>query len=340
MGTAFHALGSMRTAEAGENLISFAVVLEDGSERESAFVAELSRGVDGKFEFYEIICVTGQLDPAGARSLHERLSGIPNLRLLSIASDAEFDDLLAHALEAAIGDYVVAVGVADASVDDALGLIATCLSENVDVVRAVARPPAGRAARGRAALLRHVLRAIIGRPVNPLQRRAFCISRRALAKLAADRRRGRHLRLVQVGDMFAERELAVDGGPGRRGWREAWRRLRLIAQLAALRTPAFLTTVALVTLCCSLLSMLYGVYVLAIWAFKTEVAAGWVSLSLVTAFMSTIVFAVLCAICLGMTQLLKSLQTPFDQPPVKEFSTADLFSKSRRLNVEIELDQP
>jgi hypothetical protein len=302
-------------------------------------VSALSRRVDEAYDFYEIICVSGRLDAAAAAALRERLSGVRNVRLLAVASDAEFDDLLAHGLNAAIGDFVVAIGVGDASAEDAVTLVETCLAENADIVRAVARPPESRPARARIAVLRRLLLAVAGCRINPLQRRAFCISRRALAKLGADRHEGRHFRLVSTGDIFAERELVVAPTLARRGWREELRRLRIVAYLASLRTPAFLTTIALVALFCSMVSVLFGVYVVAIWTLKSDVAAGWASLSLVTAFASSIGFAVMGAICLGLAQLLKALRSSFDLPPVQEFSTADLFSRSRRLNVEIELGQ-
>lgn len=321
----------------GENLVSI-VVVADGDPLEAA--AALSANHHAfleAFEFCEILFVVCAITHDDLEALKERLADVANVRLVVLNLAADFDDLLAEGLALAIGDIVVAVGAGAIGPDDAIRLVEAATERRLDVVRALRPPEKGLRARIGRAATRRILSALVGRRIEPLQCRALCVSRRALATLLTDRTALRTFRVVEMGDMFEEGRLVV-GSAGGRARGGLLRRARLVAELAALRSPQIAAALAVVLAACSGLGAAYGLYAVAVFLLKDDVAEGWLSISLLMSFISATSFATLAVLSLGMAQLLRASQPSAGHGMVQEFSNADLFSRTRRLNVEIAHD--
>jgi hypothetical protein len=319
-----------------ENLVSFLIVSCGDADRDLAELQDVADYVQDKFDFYEIIYVLGTESRQSIEHLFDRMAHIGNLRIIVLHMPVEYDDMLVQGLTASIGDYVVAMSAGGLSANQLDSVLAPCVTGRHDLVRVLRAGEQSLAERLRTKALRVALKALVGRPVEPLQSRALCISRAALAKLMAYPGTMQHFRLIDMSDLFNERHVWIANPGSRFEMREAIRRARLVAQLVSLRTPEVLTTLSLVMLLFSVVSALFGVYALGVWLFREDVAEGWTSTSLLLSFMATALLATLSAICLGIVQILRTNRQNSDLVVSQELSNTDLFSKSQRLNVDIE----
>lgn len=318
-----------------ENLVSFVMVSSGRADPDLIELEALAQSVSGAFDFFEILYVAGARIAEESFLERQRLSAIPNIRCIFLQVDAGFEDLLHQGLAAAIGDIVVAFQPGEIPIKGVTQLVAVCATENRDVVRAV-RPARANGFLSRALmrLIVRMLHLLIGRRVEPFNCRAICVSRSALARIVENQSSLRLFRLVSMPDQFREGSVLFEVRSQRRSLSHSWYRARLVAQLVALGTQQLLTSMALITLTFGVISILFGIYAVVI-SLVRDVAEGWLSTSLILSFVATAVFCVLSVLCLGVAQVMRVANSG-NVLASQEFSSADLFTRAKALNVEFD----
>jgi nitrate reductase NapE component len=315
-----------------DNLISLVVPGGDDVTADAAALRALSAVAQDLLSFHEIVYVTSSDVRTITDAIRDAFTEIPNIRVIVLFTPADYEDLLEQGLTAAIGDYVVSMTPDAIDREALIALLGACVGGG-DIARGVR---AGAERTGPAArLIDAALRAVAGRRIELAQSRAFCVSRGALSKLAEQGWALRFFRLIDMSDRFAETRVPLGGAAAPRRGGVTLRRVRLVAQLAALRTPQLLTSLAIALAGLSVACLAVGVYGFAVWLFVADVAPGWTSIVLLGALGGFSVFASLAMLCLGVTQLLRQSQQLSGTGMSQEFSNADLFSGLRRLNVEV-----
>lgn len=317
-----------------DNLVSFVVLAT--TEGSASFTQALGALADARYDFYEIIHVGSAVDSDGFQREREALAGVSNLRVIAVGAPSDFDHLLGFALAAAIGDFVVVAQPGDVTPGECARLVDRCALGGLDIVRAVQPAAAARPAfRALNRLAGGLVRLMVGRGVDPFQRRAFCLSRAALARLTDAGRPFSTFRLLDLGDLMREEKMEVAPSARRAGLRALWRRAGLVARLIALRTPDLLTGLAVILTGAGMIAVAYAAYAVGVWIVLDTVAPGWLTLSLLGALTAMLIFLALAALCLGLTQLITPSRLGVGSVATQEFSSADLFARTRRLNVEV-----
>ena len=122
------------------------------------------------------------------------------------------------------------------------------------------------------------------------------------------------------------------------GHRLAARKRVTLAQLLLINlAPRLLQSVTLISMMIALLSLLYAVYVVGVWAFKPVIAPGWLTLSGMLSATGFMLGCVSSGLCLGMQYILSRVDRSSFDDVAAEVNRVDLFgSVARDLNVEVD----
>ena len=122
-----------------------------------------------------------------------------------------------------------------------------------------------------------------------------------------------------------------------RALRDFGRRVTLAQLLLINLAPRLLQSVTLISMMIALLSLLYAVYVVGVWAFKPVIAPGWLTLSGMLSATGFMLGCVSSGLCLGMQYILSRVDRSSFDDVAAEVNRVDLFgSVARDLNVEVD----
>ena len=280
--------------------VSVVVPLHDPGETLAPFVADLVRVLQRSYQHYEVLLVddgSRQIDSATWDGILAQHDGV---RVLHLSREFGEEQAIAAGLDSAIGDYVVTMSPgADppALVPD---LVQRARS-GADVVLGVRRSRAGDPwwLRGGTGIFYWYTRRVMGLDLPANATHFRCLSRAALNALNKLRETGSRLRVFSS-------YIGYDGATFPYDSLEQTRRSQSRTPSAAvglalalvldnsthpLRLASALGVVA------ALINLAYAVYVLVIYAFRSDVAPGWATVSLTNAmqfFFLSMILAVLC----------------------------------------------
>ena len=323
-----------------ENLISVVVLSSGDIDVDQAEIRKLSDWLADGFTFYELILATDHPVPGWRNAMRSIGQYIPRLRVMLLPARDSFDASALSVLEHAIGDYVVLTTPGEVSERD-LELILSHLSDGqVDVVRALFDPSKrGVLERLVGGLARLILRTATGQRFLPFPARAVALSRAAIARISMTGGYTRFFRLLEMREYFAEKAILVDGGT-RRLWSMLPSKLRVTGEVFSTSALRMVRLLALFCFGLATLSLAAAIGAFAIWLFKSDIAPGWTSLSMLLSILFGSNFAVLGAICLGLVRIIHQATPSFDGQRADEISGGDLFDPDYRLNVRGTDDDP
>jgi glycosyltransferase involved in cell wall biosynthesis len=315
-------------------LISAVSVIHNDAAVLPAFLEEVSAALAQHYANYEVLLVdNGSTDETDqvVQQLLERHKCIRCLRLTRLRED---EIALMAGLDAAIGDYVVTLHPDFDPPAEIARLVERC-RDGADLVLGVDRhPPAShplyRLLRGSyLALSRRMLRFQIVVGTTGLR----AMSRQAVNALVKVRLRRRYFAIIaaDVGLITEVHPYERISRSGRRPLRRLLMAIRIGLSVIVHNSIAPLRMASVIGLLGSFLSLLYSLYVVAIYLFKPDVMPGWTTLSLVMSGLFGAMFVMLALMGEYLGRLLEeSAERPLYHVRDEQSSAVMLADLSRR----------
>ncbi|HUQ20927.1 MAG TPA: glycosyltransferase family 2 protein [Gemmatimonadaceae bacterium] len=284
----------------GDVLVSIIAPFHNEAAILPAFVEEMSEVLRRHFDHHEIILVDDGSTDGTAERAEEALTRLDHLRLVRLSRRFGLDAAVSAGLELAIGDWVV---VMDPNTDppNLIPQLVDRARERADMIYGVRDKPAPEPLHIRIAT--NLFYWYAHRVMHlPLQRNAThlrVIGRQAVNAILKIQKRELYMRVLSLyigfkSEPFAYKPIDRGGSTRRRSFGEM---ASLAIAITTENSSHPLRLLSLVALTASVLNVIYAVYVILIYFFKSRVAEGWVTLSLQSAlqfFLISLVLAVLC----------------------------------------------
>lgn len=316
--------------------VSVVLVVRDQAAQLAGLLEDAVGKIQPLAEEFELIIVDNASSD-GSVGVLQRLvgaDGLPNLQVYALTKEVDADTACWVGLENALGDFVAAL---DPLADD-IGFVAKMLEQAVsgaDVVFANNRQKprqtlAYRMASGSFNLLYRMLGGIRLDKEAPQYR---LLSRRVVNFLQQQRHPATTYRLLPATAGFARANLDYSAAPRATGSKRLGDGIERGTRLLLMTTRAPMRIVTALSLFGAIANLAYSGYVLAIAAFKADVAPGWVSLSLQQSGM----FFLISLVLLVLGEYILNMATLSNEGPryhvAQEFTSARL-TRRERLNVE------
>lgn len=265
-----------------------------------AFVEEMSAVLRTNFDHHEIILVDDGSTDATPKRAEEALTRFDHLRLVRLSRRFGLDAAVSAGLELAIGDWVV---VMDPNTDppDVIPQLVDRAREHADMIYGVRDKQAVEPLHIRIAT--NLFYWYAHRVMKlPLQRNAThlrVLGRQAVNAILKIQKRELYMRVLSLyigfrSEPFPYQPIDRGGTTRRRSFGEM---VNLAVAITTENSSHPLRLLSLVALTASVLNVIYALYVILIYLFKSEVAEGWVTLSLQSALQFFLISLVLTALC-------------------------------------------
>ena len=264
-------------------VVSIVIALEQDANLLENLVREIDQTVGAAFRFFEIVLVDDGSTDGTSVAIQPLLKEIQRIRYLRLSRSFGRDVALSAGIESAIGDFVVTLDPQTDPIEVIPAMIDLCRKSG-GVVHGMAQNPIKRSYMRDwlGGMFRNYCRKHIGVDIKRGVSDFRVMSRQAVNALLQVREQSRYLRVLTLTlgyqhEFFSYSILSRVGGARATTWRtEITTAIDLLA--ANTRHPLRLVTMA--GLLGAFLNLLYAGYVVAIYLIKSNVAAGWTTMSL------------------------------------------------------------
>jgi hypothetical protein len=312
-------------------LVSLVVVSTEGFDDLKAPLDSALADLKSRYAFFEVLLIGASGAPA-AEAVHSLVSelgrSVPQLRVLQLGGEPDFDRMAMQGYQECIGDVVV-MSSADEIGHINLETIIGRLRSGEELVRL-------RRSRGNA-LERFgsfMVRCVTGLHVDTRFLRTLGLNRRLMSELLARPEEIRLFRFTAHEFLGMHAVIVTDTPPARKGVGYFLNRLDLLARLIATSAPRLLRAASALCLLLSAAALMTIFYVVGVWVFRQEVVEGWTTMISLLASWMFVQLSATSALCLGLSRLLDGQER--SRPPrlIDETTVSDLFSNAALLNVE------
>lgn len=256
-------------------LLSVGLVVPEITPDAIDVLKKIERFLSRDFEFWELLIVTPFSRKSEKSVLDEAAASIRNIRILRVADIDNFYTLRLAITSEAIGDVVVLTSLEEAVILDIPGL-AQQVYQRDDVI------VFSRRERLRSLVLLPVLSIISGFNINKADTLTIGFPRSWLSLALGRRDAALLLRFEKPSSVFSfNRRNIPDNCHLPRSFNESRRRFNLLTDLLSNSSFRILQGLATVSYCVTIGAILYGVYVLFVWLFKSDISPGWLTTSMV-----------------------------------------------------------
>lgn len=318
--------------------ILVSICFSDLPATEEAFSAlrNLAHRLDLRFRFREIILVVNDKGHEDYLPLVEQIS---DLRLFTIRPGNSYYNRRVIAAEEAIGDVVIVGNSDEMAHIDLLEMVEQAGSQNVILL----------ATRS----IRHSVRGGLSAPITALGRAAgFKVNLNDLQTIALPRSQLNQILSHSDPELalrFPPRDprlplsfFSVESNvPFNGGFYQLKRRVQLLQKLLVYLAPPLLLLVTLSSTVLTLLGVGYAIYIVGVWIFLDDLAAGWLTTSAMLSLSATFMGVSILGLSLGMQQILNHRGKNNLEKIAHEINRIDLFGKvASDLNVNLERAPP
>jgi len=322
-------------------MLSVVVTVQNQALEIDSWLTQLSECVAHLVSDYEIIIVDNGSTDETLEILHQLTSeqGMANLQVFSLAGHV--DDLTARwvGIENSLGDLVACLDWRQGDLAFLEELVRTA-SEGYDVVFTRKSPLPRKAKHPNLVLYRAfgiAIRLTTGMAIDSYSTSFIAISRRIVSHLLQYPDPQIKFRNLGSSTGFRRTLITLAASPDYRpniNLRQSIPRgIRLVTSSTSL--PMRFAT--LLSAFCALLSILYSIYIILIWAFKKDVAPGWVSLSMQQSAMFFLISLVLMIMSEYVLEISRKTNSGPSYYIADEFTSARL-TRKERLNIEVDQD--
>lgn len=318
--------------------ILVSICFSDLPATDAAFKAlrDLVPRLDLRFRFCEIILV---VDEEGHEDYLQLVEEIKDLRLFTVRPGNSYYDRRVIAAEEAIGDIVL-IGKSDEI-------------EHIDFVEMVEQDSKKDAIFLATRSTRHPVRGSLSTPITVLGRAAgfevnlndlqtITLPRSQLNQILSHSDPELALRFPPRDPRLPVAFFSVQSNvPFRGGLSQIKRRAQLLQKLLIYLAPVLLLLVTLSSGILTLLGFGYAIYVVGVWIFLDDLAAGWLTTSAMLSLSAAFMGISMLGLSLGMQQVLSRRNRNALEKVSSEINRVDLFGKvASDLNVEQERGRP
>ncbi|MCB2187079.1 MAG: glycosyltransferase [Deltaproteobacteria bacterium] len=282
-------------------LVSVAVILRDNEDIVEGLLKECLGVLAANFAHFELLLLDNGSTDRTVERVRGAMTGQKNLRLLILAREYWEETAYQAALESAIGDFVVLLDPLYDPPELIPAMVEACAAGNELVVaQPRQRLPEPLLYRFLAWLFYRVFSFLSDRDIQWESSNFVCLSRKVVNSIIQVKDRVRYLKYLSAAVGCQSQVIPYDrrprGGALRR--RRAWlERFNFAMDVISAHSDKLIRSATLLAFFCSFLSLAYILYIVAVLIFKTEVAEGWSSTSLVLATLFGAVFFLLGILC-------------------------------------------
>lgn len=318
-------------------LVSVLVVLQNDADILPELLEECQAVCAAHYAHYEILLVDSGSSDNTLAVAREAMRERRNVRLLVLAR--EYDEEIAWfaALENCIGDYAVLLEARLAPPDLVPRLVDACQGGVESVVAEQPKPTRDSLVYGLLSwLFYRIFSLLSGREVRMEWSNCACLSRKAVNAVLQVKDRVRYLKYLTASLGCRMETLPYERRPRgrkRRSGRRLLRGLRRAMDVMASSSDTLIRSASFLSFGFSLISLGYLGYTLAVYFFKTDVAAGWSSLSAALATLFFALFFILGILCEYVAVISKETKSGPLYVILDEISCPRLFHKADERNV-------
>lgn len=324
-------------AQAREDIL-VSICFSDLPASDTAFTAlrDLAHLMDTRFRFREIILV---VDENGHEDYLPLVEQIKDLRLLTIRNGNSYYDRRVIAAEEAIGDVVLIGNSYEMTHINLFEMIEQASDKNVILL---ATRSIRNSVRGGLSAPITALGRVAGFKVNLNDLQTIALPRSQLNQILSHSDPELALRFPPRDPRLPLSFFSVDNNvPFEGGVHQLRRRVQLLQKLLIYLAPVLLLLVTLSATVLTLLGMGYAVYVVGVWIFLDDLAAGWLTTSAMLSLSATFMGISILGLSLGLQQVLNHRNRNNLEKIAHEINQIDLFGKvASDLNVEQERERP
>lgn len=283
----------------GDVFVSVVAVLRSYARFLPAFVAEVHRTLGEHYANFELVLVDNGSRDDTPQVVRDLLATHRCVRYLRLSRRMKPETAVMAGLEAAIGDFVVTLHPEFDPPAEIPSLVEKCRSGADVVLGAAPFPtPPGVVYHALRGVYYRIARGLLG--IDPVRVNSGfrCLSRAAVNAITRVRRRRRFFALLasEIGLSTATHEYRFVSRTGKTPRVNLRRAVRTAASMAVNHSAAPLRLVSLLGLGGSFLSLVYSLYVVAVYLFKQDVMPGWTTLSLQVSGLFFLVFVMMTMI--------------------------------------------
>jgi len=300
------------------------------------FIQEVCRTLQMHFSNYELILVDDNSQDRTMARVEQILAQVPCVRYIRLSRNFGTEIAITAGLETSIGDYVVVISPET----DPTALIPEIVDRcrrGSGIVTGVSSAP----------LRRSYSSALFSRFFHWYTKKYLCVdlipnathfqcfSRQAVNAITKIKDRYRMIRLFSATVGFRNEPYPYPVKPGaeKKGKTVIWQNVNEAIEIIAANSHHPLRFVSWIGLLASALNLLYLIYIVMIYFFKSKVAEGWTTLSFQHAVMFFLIFVILAVLC---EYTGKILEETWDRPlyvVLTESNSNVLISDATRRNV-------
>jgi len=312
------------------NIVSLVVIAPHGISAGVGDIVEVASNVIADFTFVEVLILLPSRYKE-TMSIDDRdglLRVAPQLRVISLELESDFDEMAIEGYKSAIGDIVVVSDLEEIRARPVMDMITPIVGGK----RLVRLRRSKRSILG--VISSQVVNSLTGYHVDTTFLRTMAVSRQFLSETmrAADKMMLFRFTVGRMNSRSVVLETSLP--PTRVGLGSVWRRADLVARLMMTATPRLLRQGALVCGALTVCSLIAIIYILANWIFNPTVVAGWATTNILLAVMMFAQMGALTGISLAVSRLSDFSSSKYNSPVAEEWAAGDLFARATLLNVE------
>ncbi len=316
------------------------VVLADHAEgaRYRDALCTLVQRLEDAFQFWEVVIAIPETGAEETSVFKASLKGIPNLRILRLSAAGSFYRRRLAGVTEAIGDVVVLSALDEVTHIDIAALARDIYASSETVVCTGQQGNWGRPS----SVLERSLSWLSGYRVDLRELLTIGFPRAMLENILQRPDAEILLRFEPLSGIFTFRRYPVAEGqkPGRRDWRDSRRRAALIGDMMINASPRTLKGLAFIAVLVACIAACYGLYAILVWLFKADIAAGWLTTSLLQSLTTFLLGISIAALSTGLVRMFELLSNEGRYAIVDEINTVDLIGNIQPANVEMNSGTP
>lgn len=289
-------------------IVSVAAIVNNDEEILDSYIQETSTILSSEYTNYEIVLVENGSKDKSSSTIKELQTKYRNIRLVVLSKEYDFEIARTTALDNCIGDYVVLM---DLNFDPP-----SLITEMVEKATSGYDLVVGERNNRKddtffeglsARMFYSISKNLTGYNINPNYSDFMCFSRKMVNSLVQIRDRSRYLKYLNLEVGFKQTAIKYDRIRrtinGKK--RNFLNKLGFALEVIVTNSDKLLRWSALLGFSISFLNLVYLVYIFLVALFKKDVAAGWISSSIVNTTMFFFLFLLLSIISIFISSVLK-----------------------------------
>ena len=290
-------------------VVSVVAPLQNAALFVGQFVEQLAAVLSANYKFYEIILVDDGSDDATGAEAGEVLKKLDRIRFLQLSRKYGREIAIAAGLETAIGDFVITLDPETDPVRMIPDLVEKCrkgsgvlcgVSSLADQASLLTRIAAG--------AFHGYCRKFLAFDYKENSTDFRILSRQAVNAITRIRDRRRYLRVFTATLGYNQEFFTYEPKYTRAVRNSLMERIDHAMEIAIANSRHPLRVVSRLGLALSAINLLYALYVLCIYLFKRDVAAGWTTMSMQMTGMFFFIFLILAVLCEYIGRILEETQ--------------------------------